>query len=301
MNNEVIVLDAKSDELLELDATPLNDDDLPNLLNDQIVKLNLLEANIEKAIDAAKIAKEKADLAKNKSAGLGKKKAAIEELQSAGVELAEAVQSGIDSQKISFEFQTNLAKISKYLLGLGLSNMARNRIVVREIEMKLKGASQEEISELARQELIAVVKQLKEQEDILKKQDKVNKVLKDHNERLDVQSNKIHQIDSALECLQGYANKQNELLSTQVSIIEELDNKLEEHSERTLTHKEQLILLNENTNDIVRKINAQDEKIKILEEEIEISKGLNKKNKIISNLALIFAILACFFSVSRFF
>lgn len=301
MNNEVIVLDAKSDELLELDATPLNDDDLPNLLNDQIVKLNLLEANIEKAIDAAKKAKKKADLAKKKSAGLGKKKAAIEELQSAGVDLAEAVQSGIDSQKISFEFQTNLAKISKYLLGLGLSNIARNRIVVREIEMKLKGASQEEISELARQELIAVVKQLKEQEDILKKQDKVNKVLKDHNERLNVQSNKIHQIDSALECLQGYANKQNELLSTQVSIIEELDNKLEEHSERTLTHKEQLILLNENTNDIVRKINAQDEKIKILEEEIEISKGLNKKNKIISNLALIFAILACFFSVSRFF
>ena len=49
----------------------------------------------------------------------------------------------------------------------------------------MKGATKGEISELAHQEMMAVVRQLKEQEDILKKQEFLNSQVKKHTARLD--------------------------------------------------------------------------------------------------------------------
>ena len=70
---------------------------------------------------------------------------------------------------MSFEYQKKLGEITKYLFGLGVTNIAMNRSVVRELELKLQGASAEELDEFARRELLGVVKQLKAQEDIMKK------------------------------------------------------------------------------------------------------------------------------------
>lgn len=139
----------------------------PDLINNQVNKLNELDQSTKKALTAAVKAEERASNARNKSAAFGHKKAAIEELQTAVYTSAEAIQSIAESQQVSFEFQTKLAEVSKYLFALGASNIAANRIVVRELELRLKDASEEQISELARQELLAVVNQLKEQEDIL--------------------------------------------------------------------------------------------------------------------------------------
>ena len=71
--------------------------------------------------------------------------------------------------KKTFEYQKRLTNISYGLFRLGATNIAYNRSLVREIELRLKGASEKEISELARNELVRVVTQLKEQEDLQKK------------------------------------------------------------------------------------------------------------------------------------
>lgn len=165
----------------EVRRSPLPFDErmLPELIHGQISKLNELDAIVQTALKAAEKAEERAKAAAELSAGRGffkdKKKEAIEHLQSAGVDLAEAVQSGAQAQKTAFEFQTRLAEISKYLFSLGVNNVAANRMVVRELEARLKGASEEELSELARQEVLALVTQLKEQEDLLKKQEDLRK------------------------------------------------------------------------------------------------------------------------------
>jgi flagellar capping protein FliD len=152
---------------------------LPEVIQSQIDKLNELDKCIKSALSAAKDAEDRAKKAGDKSAGgrfyQDKKKEAIEELQAAGIELAKAVQSGASAQEMAFEFQKRLVEVTKYLFSLGVSNVAVNRAVVRELEARLRDASEEELSVLAHQEILAVVMQLKEQEDLLNKQEELRK------------------------------------------------------------------------------------------------------------------------------
>ena len=53
--------------------------------------------------------------------------------------------------------------------------------MVRELELRLSGASKEQLSDLARQEVASVVRQLKEQEDLFQKQEQMKKGIKRHD------------------------------------------------------------------------------------------------------------------------
>ena len=203
MTKELVLLN--SGEIIESTVSNFGEKDLPVLIQGQIEELNNLDKSVKKAMDAAAKSKSSAERAEGMSAGLFKKKAAIEELQSAGMDLAKAVQVGAEAQKISFEFQTKLAKITKYLFGLGVSNIACNR----ELEMRLQGASQEKLSALAREELMMVVKQLKDQEDMLKKIEAISEIIKTHDGSLKVQSQKNQQIDEQLKTQEAQANLLN--------------------------------------------------------------------------------------------
>jgi uncharacterized protein YoxC len=165
-----------------------DDNRLPELIQAQIGKLNELDEGVKKALADAELAKASAQKAHEQSADRGfftdKKKVAIEELQQAGIALAKAVTSGTEAQKLSFEMQKRLADVTKYLFTLGVSNIAANRTVVRELEMRLRSASEEELSELARTEVLSVIKQLKEQEDLLRKQDQMGRTLGGHDTKI---------------------------------------------------------------------------------------------------------------------
>lgn len=190
---------------------------LPGLINNQVEKLNELDNSVKEAMDAAEVAKNSAIEASERSAGFGKKKVAIEELQSASVDLAKAVRVGAEAQKISFEFQSKLAEITKNLFGLGISNIANNRMVVRELEKRLQGASEEEISELAQQELMLVIQQLKEQQDLLRKLDNLETNIKT------VKENLVNQFT--------YSRELNERLFEQKYSLEQLDEKFDQQAE----------------------------------------------------------------------
>ena len=153
---------------------------VPSIIQEQFNGLKVLKQNVSEATKKAEAAKDSAKSAKEKSAGLFHKREAIESLQEATVDLADAQISAAQAQQVSFEYQQKIAEITKYLFALGVSNIAMNRSVVRELEFKLKGASEEELDEFARQEIIAVVKQLKAQEDIMKKQSDLTEKVKAH-------------------------------------------------------------------------------------------------------------------------
>lgn len=199
----------------ESEVRVLNDKDLPSLIGGQVNELNVLNDKIKLATEAAERAKKSAEEAKQVSVGFFNKKTAIEELQEAGGMLANAVQSGVEAQKTAFEFQTKLAKISKYLFGLGASNIANTRSVIRELELRLSGASEEELSDLAQQELLNVVKQLKEQEDILKKQADFSKVLKSHHLQLVDYETNFNNLQVIVDELNTQLNKVAESTFTQ--------------------------------------------------------------------------------------
>ena len=218
--------------------------DLPVIIAKQYDKLKELEDNVERAYTLAQSASDSADNAYYKSAGFGHKKAAIESLQDAVKDLGSAQISAAEAQKISFEYQTKLAEITKYLFGLGASSIAMNRSVVRELELKLKGASAEEISDLAKQELVNVVTQLKAQEDIMLKQDKIMEEVKTNHDGISQINADITKINSETDkhetAISNNANRieQNKKeLTAQHLKDEEHDRALEEHNkELTAQH-----------------------------------------------------------------
>jgi len=198
----------------------------PDMIHGEVDKLNELDASIKTAIKAAEQAEQHAKSAGEKSAGRGlftdHKKAAIEELQTSGKMLAEAVQSGAKAQKISFEFQQRLAEISKYLFNLGVSNIVANNTVVRDLEMRMRGASEKELSELARQELTAVVKRLKEQQDILHKQAKTTAILEEHDSDI---KNALQQAGDLKQIIANQSTQQAKLDSRQDKVISSLEDR----------------------------------------------------------------------------
>ena len=141
-------------------------------INGQVV--DVLESwkkdSVEYLTEYASKALETTKWASYKPTGLFQKEEAIEALQSATVQISEAKTASAEASNVSFEYQKKLGEMTRFLFGLGVSNIAMNRSVIRELELRLKGASVEELDALAQQELLGVIKQLKAQEDIMKKQ-----------------------------------------------------------------------------------------------------------------------------------
>ena len=163
------------DQLVNIDTPEYTEEDLSDLITTRIDALNDLEKHILEAEEAADAAIKEADDVKNGIIDYGifwdslDTDRAIEKLQNAVISTAKALEESSDAHKKTFEYQKRLTNISYGLFRLGATNIAHNRSLVREIELRLKGASEKEISELARNELVRVVTQLKEQEDLQKK------------------------------------------------------------------------------------------------------------------------------------
>ena len=242
----------------------ISDKDLPLIITGQVQKLDALSKSVEKALEAADTAKKYASSAGGLSAGIFKKKSAIEGLQTSGSNIADAVQAGAEAQKISFEFQTKLAEITKYLFKLGTLNIASNRSVVRELELRLSGASKEKLSQLAKQELILVVRQLKEQEDVMRKQLEMSKIVKSHNEKIIAQEeiDKMH----------------SEQLKLQSEMDRMLDEKIKAQDEVDKMHTEQIRIQVETDKMHAEQIRLQGEMDKILESKILAQEDADKRH-----------------------
>lgn len=167
------------------DISEIKLEGLPSIISSQFTKLSELDKKVKDAVDRANDAK---NIVKNAQVKIGlfdySKKDAIEFLQSASEGIAEGLIVAVEAQKKSFDYQTELAGSIKFLFGLGISNIAMNRSIVRELELKLKNASEEEISELARQEIKNVILQLKAQEDTMKIQNDLKMKVKNHQDWL---------------------------------------------------------------------------------------------------------------------
>ena len=171
---EVHEVEPGTDQMVNIDTSEYTEESLSDLITTRIDALNDLEKHIKEAEEAAETAVKEANNVKNgiKSGLIWKsldKDKAIKKLQNAVIITAKALEESSDAHKKTFEYQKRLTNISYSLFRLGVSNIATNRSLVREIELRLKGASEKEISNLARNELVRVVTQLKEQEDLQKK------------------------------------------------------------------------------------------------------------------------------------
>lgn len=146
-----------------------------------------LKKEVDAAIDAANRAKNAAISASETKAHrirFWKNKDSISELQNAMVELSEAnAGQPVLIQKLA-EYIEKISKAMGYLFGLGLLGLAQNRTVVQRVKMELEHASEEELDQLARNELQNCLNQLKAMEDMQVKFGRLAETQKSMGERV---------------------------------------------------------------------------------------------------------------------
>jgi hypothetical protein len=181
----------------ELDDIQISEAEMPDVVSKQFQNIIDTDRRVKEAEESCELAKEAA--AKQSLAKGIRQNEAINSTQDAVKSLAEAQTALSDSQKMLFENQQIMANGIRYLLVLGASSIAMNRIVIRELEAKLKKASKEELSDRAREELIGVVKMLREQENAFSKQDRMSEQIAETKKTVRIHGKEIesiHETDS---------------------------------------------------------------------------------------------------------
>ena len=228
---------------------------LPTIIGNTLEHISEVDRKISNAVSRAEEAKKLADEASQKNAGWSffgsDKKEAIEALQSATVSQANALSDSVDANKELFNNQKKMSKALFYLFGLGVANMAANRTVVRELELKLKNASQEELSELARQEITNVILQLRAQEDMQYKLENHDRILREH--KVD--------IDKILGEINSFEERCKDILDRTETLQDDVSKKEKELADRFEDEKrhikEEVNLLAKNLHDDISKLSDQ--------------------------------------------
>ena len=232
-------------EMIEVETesgiVSVNIETIPNIVAGRIEDISALENEVKQSEESAKDAMHfvSTQMARYQEKGVwifrhraGNTKDIVKDTQVSVEKLAAAQQVSVSAMKKSFEFQKKLAETSKYLFELGCVNITVNRIAVSAIEAKLNGASKEEISELARQEMMAVVRQLKEQEDILKKQEFLSSKVKENSSRLNEKELLDKEQTEKIASLSNENREQNKKLSEIRFSLSEKEKIDEEQSQR---------------------------------------------------------------------
>lgn len=178
-------MDNKNENILidQYDKIEIPEEQLPDVISEQYSLIVEIDKKIIEAEEKCKQAKEIAD--KQVQLKLGNNKEVIVSTQNAVKSIVEAQTSLSEAQKLLFENQQKMAEGMRFLLILGSESIAMNRRVVAELEMKLKKASEEELSKAARLELINVIKLLREQESAFSKQDRMSEQLSKNTMKID--------------------------------------------------------------------------------------------------------------------
>ncbi len=224
----------------EIVIAQVNESQIPSIIQGQFSQLEAVRSKVSHATEMAEKAQDKAKYAGSKGAGLFQKKEAIEALQDAASDLAGAQVAQAEAQKVSFEYQEKLGEVTKYLFRLGVINIAMNRSVVRELEMKLRGASAEELDEFAKQELLGVLRQLKAQEDIMKKQSELSAQVKDHDSLIGEGIAKDEEQDSELSRQASKDAEHDRLFVAAATRDKKQDEELARQAEKDVEHDQLL-------------------------------------------------------------
>lgn len=222
-------------------------------VDDKIDVICEIDEEFKKALELAQLADKRAkraisyaEEAKNKSTGFGKKKAAIEALQVSEYENALSNQSNSQAITKIAMLQQRIIEATKALFSLGVSNIAANRSVYRQLELRMKGASEQELSDFARNEVLSVMQQLNEQQDMMARHNKLSEKVHEQNDLLNNQASAIENLEfqsrkqkAEIEKLKLENEKQKEQVQTY--IIEQLDKLQKKEAESEKHEPEEMI------------------------------------------------------------
>lgn len=202
----------------------------------------------------------------SRSAKLGHKKEAIIGLQEVTKEIYSFQEDFVVAQKLSFANQTALGFISDALFRLGTINQSNYDSMVEKITMMLSDASQEELDEFSRRQLMKTLTDLKNQESMQKKYRALSNEVRNQNERLNAQDNINLDVDQQLNEIE----KQNLL---QDELIKQNKNDLEKQVDKDIEHDEKLAEIDRTDESQNEKISQNANKITEHEKTLENQKS----------------------------
>jgi len=283
------------------DIEKRNEKDVTELVNGCFQKIEDIERKIANSELSAKSAKESADKAMNVERHWYQNTSAriVDQLQPAVKDLANAIEVSVETQKLLFEHQTVLADCCQSLFGMGVSNIAMTRCTINTIKMKLQNASEEDLSEMARQELLNVVRQLKMQEDLFSKHEKLGTKVKGMDDKLKDLSllfqNKNNEQDERLKNKDIKDFEHDKRLKEKDEKDEEHDKRLNEKDVKDAEHDEKLRILEKSVKYLYQLLSSQNSSIIMPEEldrnESKTKERIDKLEKMVRWLALFVCIL----------
>lgn len=221
-------------DISAIEEIDISEESLPEAVSAQFLAISEIDLRIQEAEKNCATAKEIADkmiLAKTLN-----QKDAINTTQDAVRSIAESQEKLSNAQKTLFEYQQKMASSMRYLLMLGASNIAMSRIVISELEKKLSHATKEQLSENAREELINVIRLLKEQESAFSTQDRLSEKIKIHSAEID----SIHRIDKSQD---ETDKRHDELIAKNASKNTEQDDEISRQQKVDEKHDKQLRIM----------------------------------------------------------
>lgn len=234
-------------------------------INTALQKVTQIDKSISRSLDKADKLKTKA--LEEHSAGWswgGKdKRVAIEALQEVTRDMADSQIEIINTLKELYDGQKAIAQQMRMLFQIGAMSIAANRMVHRELKMRLQNASQEELSEMAREELMATVRQLEQMQDTLNIQER-------QKEKLFEQDRLIRSLQQEIKDCQNYLMSLLESDTTQDNILK--------------VHEDGINTLSKYLSGIVSDIEIlQKESDNLREENQQLKSNLNEVSKPIPN------------------
>ena len=140
---------------------------------------------------------------------------ATKELAEVQAALAESQASLLKVQETQMAYQGQIADATKFLYGLCAYNYGATQSVLINLQATLKGASREKLGEMAQQQLLLAMDQLKNQESI------VNKIKKNRN-LIDNIGSDVNKQQKQVE----YNTKANEELNQRIKALKEQEDSL---------------------------------------------------------------------------
>lgn len=169
--------------------------ELPNIIDSQVEKIEVLGDKIKDALDAAEAAKNVADEAEKIPAKIGHRREAIKKLQEVGQRSAEAIGETVDAVKLSFEYERQLGEISKFLLAIAACSAVHTDRAIERINSAIQNRpANKPLNDVARERLQQIIDQMTVQGDTIKKQEALAQEMKEKDAKDEEQTKQIKEM-----------------------------------------------------------------------------------------------------------
>ena len=168
----------------KLDILNIPESEVPAVINEKFGQLAEIKNEVQYLQSSSIEIKNNAVVAKNKKVGLFNKKNVIKDLQTLTVDISNNQVANAEITNKILIYQQKTAEIMKFLLGLGVTNLATNRAVVKQLKDRLASAQDGSVDEYEEKEILSVLRQLKAQEDILEKQARMGERFNELNDKI---------------------------------------------------------------------------------------------------------------------